>query len=312
MVPRRRGLLFALCIIIGGPSKGPANEPRTARDYYERGLVRETNKEFIGALADYSLAIELDPQLVDAWFSRSSLYAEQRKYLRAVADLTKVIEMRPADYPALFNRALCYENVGNYDKAIADYSAILTGHADFSRSGSSREKDMAHAHHYRGRAYQWYKRDYAKAIADFTEALKLDPEIEMVRYRRGDANHSLRDYAKAEEDYAAALRRDPNYPNLLNSWAWQMSTCPAPAFRNGKRAVEMATKANERFSYKLPAHVETLAAAYAESGLFEEAAKWETKALELIDEKSRDQREAMQERLALYRAGRAFREEPAP
>ncbi len=130
----------------------------------------------------------------------------------------------------------------------------------------------------------------------------------MVRYRRGDAYHALREYAKAEEDYAAVLNRDPDYPNLLNSRAWQLATCPDAKFRDGKRSVEMATKANEKFGWKIPGHINTLAAAYAEIGQFDEALKWQKKALELLDTKDIDQRTAMQERIELYRGGRPFRE----
>ena len=166
----------------------------------------------------------------------------------------------------------------------------------------------AHTYHYRGRVYHWYKHDYANAVADYTMALQLNPKIEMVNYRRGDAYHALGIYGKAEEDYVAALARDPEYPNLLNRCAWQLATCPDPKFRDGKRAVEMAMKANEKFGWKISEHVETLAAAYAENSQFDEAIKWEKKALELFDIKDVKQRKAMQKRVELYQAGRPFRE----
>jgi tetratricopeptide (TPR) repeat protein len=297
-----------LGILLAGPAAGP-DEPTTARGYYERGLARQARREVEGALADYSRAVELDPRSLDAWFTRGCLYAETKEYTRAIADMTRVIAIKPGDYPALFNRALYHESLGEYDQAIADYSRVLGGDADFSRSGSGREADLAHAYHYRGRAYHWYRRDYSRAIADYTRALELDPKIEMVRYRRGDAHHALGQYAKAEADYAAALARDPGYPNLLNNWAWQMATCADPRFRDGKRAVEMAARANQKFGGKVPGHVETLAAAHAECGQFEKAVEGQERALELLGAGQAEQREAMQRRLALYRARLPYREE---
>jgi tetratricopeptide (TPR) repeat protein len=301
-------LLIVLTLLVPGLTSGQVDEPKTARDYYERGCVHERNKQAAEALADYSKAVELDPKFIDAWFTRSSLYAVRKEYAKAIDDLTKVIQSKPGDYPALFNRGLYHEYIRDYDKAIADYSDVLDGHADFSRSGSSNAADLAHTYHYRGRVYHWYKHDYANAVADYTMALQLDPKIEMVHYRRGDAYHALAIYGKSEEDYLAALARDPEYPNLLNSWAWQLATCPDPKFRDGKRAVEMATKANEKFGWKISGHVETLAAAYAENSQFDEAIKWEKKALELLGIKDVEQRKAMQERVELYQAGRPFRE----
>ncbi len=301
-------LLIVFTLLVPGLASGQDDKPKTARDFYERGCVYERNKQAAQALADYSKAVELDPKFIDAWFTRGSLYADRKEYTKAIDDLTKVIQIRPGDFPALFNRGLYHEYIRDYDKAIADYSDVLDGDADFSRSGSSNEANLAHAYHYRGRVYHWYKHDYANAIADYTMALQLDPKIEMVHYRRGDAYHALRIYGKAEEDYVAALARDPEYPNLLNSWAWQLATCPDPKFRDGKRAVEMATKANEKFDWKISGHVETLAAAYAEISQFDEANKWEKKALELLDIKDVEQRKAMQQRVELYQAGRPFRE----
>jgi tetratricopeptide (TPR) repeat protein len=57
------------------------------------------------------------------------------------------------------------------------------------------------AYHYRGRAYQWYKKDYLKAIADYDEALRLDPKIEMVHQHRGQCYEALKQFDKAKEDF---------------------------------------------------------------------------------------------------------------
>jgi tetratricopeptide (TPR) repeat protein len=306
MILPYKQLAIVLGLLVPCLASGQADEPKTARDYHERGCVHEGNKQDAEALADYSKAVELDPRFIDAWSARSSLHADRKEYSKSIADLTKVIEIKPGDYPALFNRAGYHESVRDYDKAIADYSEVLDGDADFSRSGSRKEEDLALTYHYRGRAYHWYRRDYVNAIADYTRALQLDPNIQMVHYRRGTAYHALREYAKAEEDYAAALKCDPNYPNLLDSWARQLATCPDPKFRDGKRAVEMATKANEKFGRTIARHVDTLAAAYAEIGQFDEAVKWQKKALELLDTKNTARRKAMQERIELFQAGRPF------
>jgi hypothetical protein len=88
-----------------------------------------------------------------------------------------------------------------------------------------------------------------------------------------------------------------------------MATCPDPRFRDGRRAVEMATKANQRFGGTLPEHVETFAAAYAECGEFDRAVERQQQALELLGAGKAEQREAMRRRLALYQARLPFREE---
>jgi tetratricopeptide (TPR) repeat protein len=137
---------------------------------------------------------------------------------------------------------LYHEYVSKYDDAIADYTRALAEDADFSSNGMSPEECRAHAYHYRGRMYQWQKKDNLKAAEDYTQALRLDPEIRMVFYRRGQAYHELKLFAKAHEDFQAAFEKRPEYPNLLNSWAWQLATCPDEMYRDGNRVLEFAQK----------------------------------------------------------------------
>jgi tetratricopeptide (TPR) repeat protein len=285
--------------------------PKTARDFYERGLERESAKDFAEALADYQIAGLLEPQFFDAHFSLSSLCAKTKDYRGAIAALTASLKARPKDYSALFNRGLYHEHLGEYDDAIADYTLALAEDADFSHHVNPPEVCRAHAYHYRGRVYQWHKQECAKAVDDYTEALRLDPGIEMVRYRRARAFHDLKEYAKAHADFGAAREVDPDYPNLLNAWAWQLATCPVAKYRDGQLDLELAKKTKD---------MDTLAAAYAETGAFEEAVASQKRAIELLErqpepseekamESRKERRMQMQTRLAAYEGGRPYRDE---
>ncbi len=218
----------------------------------------------------------------------------------------------PKTISARFNRALDYEYLREYDKTIADYTKVIEGDTDFSRNVESKDECLAMTHHYRGRAYQWYKKDNAKAVADFTAALRLDPKIEMVHYRRGRAYNALKEYDKAVADFKVALEQDPDYPNLLCAYAWQLATCPDAKFRDGKKALELAQRANEKFKWQVADQVETLAAANAETGHYEEAVKWQTKAIDLFAAKAKAHPEddkAMRQRLKQYEARKPYRAE---
>jgi serine/threonine-protein kinase len=302
------GIYFAAVLV----STGRSDEPMSAAAYYQRGMDHEQHKRFKEALADYSKAIELNPKLRDAYFSRSSIYSghppqDKRDYKKAVADLTKVLEIAPKDYAARFNRALCHEILKEYDRAIAEYSEVITGKTDFSRTVDGEDKSLAHTHHYRGRVYHWRKGDYEKALADYTKALELDPDIEMVNYRRGQVRAGLKKYSEAREDFSTALRRTPDYPNLLNSLAWLMATCPDADHRDGAKALEYAWKAHEKSGGKDPEILETLAASFAEARQFDDAIQWQKKALQLVDPKEKDRRKDMQTRPDLFAAGKPYR-----
>ena len=63
----------------------------------------------------------------------------------------------------------------------------------------------------RGTAYL-KKGDTDKAIADYSEALRLDPRDAATYYHRGNAWLGRRDYQRAIADYSEAIRLDPRLP----------------------------------------------------------------------------------------------------
>jgi tetratricopeptide (TPR) repeat protein len=66
------------------------------------------------------------------------------------------------------------------------------------------------AYFQRGNAY-YYNKDYDRAIADYTQAIRLDPNLAAAYYNRGIAYYDKGDYDRAIADYNQAIRLDPNY-----------------------------------------------------------------------------------------------------
>ncbi len=57
----------------------------------------------------------------------------------------------------------------------------------------------------------YYLQQYDKAIADYTEALRLNPQYANAYYNRGNVYYVLKQYDKALADYDQALRLNPNH-----------------------------------------------------------------------------------------------------
>ncbi len=116
---------------------------------------------------------------------------------------------------------------------------------------------------------------------------------------RGRAFKEKQEYDAAIADYSEAIRLDSKFVLAHNNLAWLLATCPDAQYRDGRRAVEGATRASA------PNNLDTLAAAHAEAGDFESAARWQARAIELLDdEKSRDD---YRTRLELYRQKKPYR-----
>ena len=144
------------------------------------------------------------------------------------------------------------------------------------------------------------------ALADYDEAIGLDPEEASLRFFRAALHDNRGHYALAAAGYGAAIRIDPDFAVAYNNLAWLLSTAPDSGVRDGAAAIELAGKAlalRDVASYR-----DTLAAAYAEAGDFARAVAEQRRALrELPEDGSQGTVEDYQSRLDLYLMGMPYR-----
>lgn len=98
---------------------------------------------------------------------------------------------------------------------------------------------------------------------------------------------------------------EPSNPVYLSMLARMLATAKDRDLRDGRRAVTLASKACEKSQWHDSDQLMTLAAAYAESGNFAEAIRWQTKALKLAPYAERPRYYRC---LMGFRAGQPFRE----
>ncbi len=86
-------ILFALVFALTVP--GCAFGQQTAEDFSKRGVAKEKKGDLVGAIADYSKAIELDPKDTIAYFNRGGAKQMKGDLDGAIADYSKAIELNP-------------------------------------------------------------------------------------------------------------------------------------------------------------------------------------------------------------------------
>jgi tetratricopeptide (TPR) repeat protein len=104
-----------------------------------------------------------------------------------------------------------------------------------------------------------------------------------------------------------AVEEEPDKLFLLNRLGWLLATSPEDEVRDAARAVELGERAVRLTSRQDPLSLDTLAAAYAEAGRFDEAAAAAREALELAARRGTVDR-PLADRLSLYTSGLKFRE----
>jgi len=289
--------------------------PFDAKAFRKRAWAYMVRSEYDNAIRDYTEALCVTPNDLVARDGRGIAYLERglfdsrsnfsETFDKAIADFTKVIRIKPNDAEAFSKRATAYEAKRDYENALRDRNEILRLNPNEATS-------------YNGRGGVYLlKKNYDKAIEDFTQSLRLsanNPWTSTTAFvDRGSAYAAKRLYREAIADYGQALRLDPKFPTALDKFAWLLATCPQDEVRDGKRALELATKACELESWK-ECDFQTLAAACAERGDFKQAVKWQQKALEPASgltgywaPAASDKAES-QKRLNLYQNGKPYRD----
>jgi tetratricopeptide (TPR) repeat protein len=139
------------------------------------------------------------------------------------------------------------------------------------------------------------------ALADLNAAIKADAKSAEAYFLRGIVHKVIHEYGKSVADYEKAIALTPDYAAAFGGEAFLLSVCPAPKYRDGAKAVRYATKACELTKWQDALHLAALAAAYAESGEFDQAIQFQKQA----DETSKQPDAA---RLALYEQHQPMRD----
>jgi tetratricopeptide (TPR) repeat protein len=125
------------------------------------------------------------------------------------------------------------------------------------------------------------QKKFSEVSACYEKLLEIDPNQAVVLDRLGEAYYYQGKTSKAFNCWEKALRFNPDWTEVLNILAWVKATHEDIRFRNPAQAVRLAQQACKLTSNRDPVMLNTLAAAYAAVGNFNDAVRTAERALKI-------------------------------
>ncbi|MBI3726193.1 tetratricopeptide repeat protein [bacterium] len=211
------------------PKAAPRTRESQARDLVASARAKNDKKDWDGAIADSSKAIELDPGSSSAWAARAYARLGKGDQHAAVGDTDKALELDPGNADAWATRGACRQKLGDLERAIASFSKAIELDPELVRAWSGRGE----ARRNRG--------DNVGAIQDATRAIALDPLALLPWTIRANARAGKGDMDGATADWTRAIELRPNYAVAWASRgdARRMKGDQDGAIRDSTRAIEL-------------------------------------------------------------------------
>lgn len=171
----------------------------TARDYCNRGVARQKKGDLDGALADFSQAIELNPQDSTAYNNRGLAQMAKGDLDSALADYDRALQISPRNFQIRTSRGIARQRNGDLDGAIADYDIAIKLWKTYVPA-------------YRNRAnVKMAKKDFDGALADYNFLLAINPKDASAYYNRSLIATAKGDPDAARANFNRAIKLDPKY-----------------------------------------------------------------------------------------------------
>jgi Flp pilus assembly protein TadD len=269
-----------------------ARDPRIHENLAD-ALLRLGDRD--GAAEEYRAALVLAPERAGPYRGLAEILAAEGRAEDAISHYERAVALEPESTDTRYNLAMQLAAQGRLEAAVVQYREVLR-----------RAPGDAEAANNLGVALMNLGRlDEAAQALD--AGARLAPEDADIRYNLATVQLRRGRIPEAIAVARRALAGAPDDARSANLLAWILATTPATEWRSGAEAVRLAERANALTDYGNVDYLDTLAAAYAEAGRFDDAVRTARQALGRAGPASA-QAHVLRERLARYAAGEAVRE----
>ena len=151
-----------------------------------------------------------------------------------------------------------------------------------------------------------------EAAGSFRTAIRLSPAYAEAHNNLGWILKDQGHLTDALAHFRQAVRAQPGSTTPMIGLAWLLATHPDAQMRDASEAIRLGERLVELSAYQNWMSLDTLAAAYAAAGRYDDASKVAKKALARVQSISPPDASAVRERLMLYQQGKPYRESAKP
>jgi tetratricopeptide (TPR) repeat protein len=269
-------------------------KPEFVEALYNYGALLAKQGRVEDAAKNYAAAVKLKRDFGDAHLSFGALLAGQQKWNEAIAEFNAALRGDPSNGNIYFNLGAAYNAKGEPDEAARHYAEACR----LRPADAEAREALGILLLTQGRA--------SEAVSWFQECTRLQSSGK-AHYELALALDASGNGEKAVSEYREAVRLSPTSALYMNDLAWALATNPDEKLRDIKEAVRLAEDACRLSGGREPRFFGTLDAAYAAAGRFDEAITTANRVRELAMAAGQQQiAQKAEERLALYRAGKAY------
>jgi protein O-mannosyl-transferase len=271
-----------------------SKSPHNPRAQYDLGVALEHAGNFSDAIVHYDLALQENPDYVDALTNLGHLLSIGGRPGDAISPLRHALRIKPGLAEAHNNLGHALVQQGKVQEAVSEWEEAIRLKPDF-----------ADPHNNLG-IVRAQEGKFPEAIAQWKEAIQLDPDLVDAYNNLAYELSQQGQTREAITRYEQALRIKPGYYQAQINFARLLATAPAAQGGDPARAVTLAEASCA--SQREAGCLDTLAIAYAAAGRFGDAVAADQNALELARSGGQaDFAREIQARLDQYRQGKTIR-----
>jgi tetratricopeptide (TPR) repeat protein len=179
---------------------------QNAKQFYKTGLTFVEAMNYSDAIEQFSKAVEVDPDFIEAYIERARAFQALNEPQKAAEDFDRAIVFEKKEKDLYMEAAAVNFQLENLDKALEQVKTAITLDPKFDESYRLQCRILIE------------KEDYSGALIAINKALELKDNAEN-SYYHGVVSEMMKNYNQAELDYEKAIMKNRRYISAYLSLA---------------------------------------------------------------------------------------------